>query len=273
MILGLDRPTSGRPPSTAGPTPRRRAPLAEVGALLEAKAFDTGRSARNHLLRPGGHDRRRPRARRRGARGRRPGRRRQQAARAGSPSAWASGSASPPRCSATRRPSCSTSRSTASTPTASTWIRAPAQGAGRRGPHRLRLLAPDERDGADRRPPGRRRPRPGARRRLDGRLHRRLGAATPCGSSPRTPRGCAQLLAGRRRHGHLAEPGPAGDHRGAAPRASASSPPGEGIVLHELVDPAPSLEEAFMELTRDAVEYHGSTDPTPSTPTTGRTAA
>jgi ABC-2 type transport system ATP-binding protein len=41
----------------------------------------------------------------------------------------------------------------------------------------------------------------------------------------------------------------------------------EGLVLHELVDVAPSLEEAFMELTRDAVDYHGSAD------TTGRTAA
>jgi ABC-2 type transport system ATP-binding protein len=43
---------------------------------------------------------------------------------------------------------------------------------------------------------------------------------------------------------------------------------GSGLVLHELVDVAPSLEDAFMELTREAVEYHGST-PT----TTGRTAA
>jgi ABC-2 type transport system ATP-binding protein len=34
------------------------------------------------------------------------------------------------------------------------------------------------------------------------------------------------------------------------------------LVLHELVDIAPSLEEAFMELTRDAVEYHGSTETT-----------
>ncbi len=41
----------------------------------------------------------------------------------------------------------------------------------------------------------------------------------------------------------------------------------EGLVLHELVDAAPSLEEAFMELTRDAVEYHGSTE------TNERTAA
>jgi ABC-2 type transport system ATP-binding protein len=40
-----------------------------------------------------------------------------------------------------------------------------------------------------------------------------------------------------------------------------------GLVLHQLVDVAPSLEEAFMELTRDAVDYHGSTD------TSGRAAA
>ena len=41
----------------------------------------------------------------------------------------------------------------------------------------------------------------------------------------------------------------------------------ERLVLHRLVDVAPSLEDAFMELTRDAVDYHGSTD------TSGRTAA
>jgi ABC-2 type transport system ATP-binding protein len=41
----------------------------------------------------------------------------------------------------------------------------------------------------------------------------------------------------------------------------------QGLVLHQLVDVAPSLEEAFMELTRDSVDYHG------SSATTGRTAA
>jgi ABC-2 type transport system ATP-binding protein len=50
MLLGLDRPTSG----TASINGRRyadlRAPLCEVGALLEARAIHTGRSARNHLL-------------------------------------------------------------------------------------------------------------------------------------------------------------------------------------------------------------------------------
>jgi ABC-2 type transport system ATP-binding protein len=30
-----------------------------------------------------------------------------------------------------------------------------------------------------------------------------------------------------------------------------------GIVLHELVPDSPSLEEAFMALTRESVEYHG----------------
>ena len=50
MLLGLDRPTAG----TATVNGRRyegmRAPLCEVGALLEARAIHSGRSARNHLL-------------------------------------------------------------------------------------------------------------------------------------------------------------------------------------------------------------------------------
>jgi ABC-2 type transport system ATP-binding protein len=40
-----------------------------------------------------------------------------------------------------------------------------------------------------------------------------------------------------------------------------------GITLHELAPQSASLEEAFMELTRDSVEYHGSTSPTYSTDT------
>ncbi|MGF6822848.1 ABC-2 type transport system ATP-binding protein [Microbacterium sp. ZKA21] len=49
MIVGLDRPTAGR--ATIGGTEYRRlgAPLTEVGVLLDAKAVHTGRSARNHL--------------------------------------------------------------------------------------------------------------------------------------------------------------------------------------------------------------------------------
>lgn len=50
MIVGLDRPTSGTALVNGHPYATSRAPLAEVGALLDAKAVDTGRSARNHLL-------------------------------------------------------------------------------------------------------------------------------------------------------------------------------------------------------------------------------
>ncbi|MCS5731102.1 ABC transporter ATP-binding protein [Herbiconiux moechotypicola] len=49
MIMGLDRPTSGRVTVNGLPYAQHRSPLHEVGALLEAKAVHTGRSARNHL--------------------------------------------------------------------------------------------------------------------------------------------------------------------------------------------------------------------------------
>jgi ABC-2 type transport system ATP-binding protein len=50
MILGLDRPTSGKALVAGRSYAESKAPLAELGALLEAKAVDKGRSARNHLL-------------------------------------------------------------------------------------------------------------------------------------------------------------------------------------------------------------------------------
>ena len=50
MILGLDRPTAGRALVNGRPYVDAPAPLAELGALLDAKAVDKGRSARNHLL-------------------------------------------------------------------------------------------------------------------------------------------------------------------------------------------------------------------------------
>jgi ABC-2 type transport system ATP-binding protein len=49
MIMGLDRPTSGTATVNGTTYARLRAPLHEVGALLEAKAVHTGRTARNHL--------------------------------------------------------------------------------------------------------------------------------------------------------------------------------------------------------------------------------
>ena len=50
MLLGLDRPSSGTATINGRPYDRVAAPLCEVGALLEARAIHTGRSARNHLL-------------------------------------------------------------------------------------------------------------------------------------------------------------------------------------------------------------------------------
>ena len=50
MIAGLDAPTSGRVRVNGKAYAQAVAPMAELGILLEAKAVHTGRSARNHLL-------------------------------------------------------------------------------------------------------------------------------------------------------------------------------------------------------------------------------
>src|SRR5262244_2299756 len=50
LILGLDAPDSGSVTVGGRPYAACRRPLLQAGALLEAKAFHGGRSARNHLL-------------------------------------------------------------------------------------------------------------------------------------------------------------------------------------------------------------------------------
>lgn len=49
MVLGLDRPTSGTARVNGKAYADHRAPLQEVGALLEARALHPGRTARAHL--------------------------------------------------------------------------------------------------------------------------------------------------------------------------------------------------------------------------------
>jgi ABC-2 type transport system ATP-binding protein len=49
MIMGLDRPTSGTAKVNGKRYAEHRAPLREVGALLEARALHPGRTARAHL--------------------------------------------------------------------------------------------------------------------------------------------------------------------------------------------------------------------------------
>ena len=50
MVMGLDRPSGGSVTVNGRPYAAHRAPLREAGALLEAKAVHPGRSARTHLL-------------------------------------------------------------------------------------------------------------------------------------------------------------------------------------------------------------------------------
>jgi len=50
LIMGLDYPDGGAVTIGGQPYRRLRWPLSEVGALLEAKAFHPGRTARSHLL-------------------------------------------------------------------------------------------------------------------------------------------------------------------------------------------------------------------------------
>ena len=119
MILGLDRPDAGTARINGKSYHELRWPLREVGALLEAKAFHPGPLGPRPPDRAGGRatgSRAAGRARcSRSPAWARP----RTAARASSPWAWPSGWASPPRCSATRRCCCSTSRSTAWTRRAS----------------------------------------------------------------------------------------------------------------------------------------------------------
>ncbi|MDO8149461.1 ABC transporter ATP-binding protein [Isoptericola sp. b515] len=49
LVMGLDRPTSGTVTVNGRPYADHARPLAEVGALLEAKAVHPGRTARRHL--------------------------------------------------------------------------------------------------------------------------------------------------------------------------------------------------------------------------------
>ncbi|MCD4849896.1 ATP-binding cassette domain-containing protein [Arthrobacter sp. AK01] len=50
MIMGLDSPTAGLVTVNGEPFAQHKAPLREIGALLDAKAVHTSRTAYNHLL-------------------------------------------------------------------------------------------------------------------------------------------------------------------------------------------------------------------------------
>ena len=254
LILGLDAPNKGHAPVNGKPYRDHRSPLHEVGALLEARSVHTGRSAYNHLLALaqthgiGRAPRQRADRDGRAERGRAQARRRLLARH---------GSAARDRVGAARRPRYRDARRAGQRPRPRGHPvgAQPAAGARRRGADGVRLLAPDERDGDDRRAPDRDRPRRADRRHR----RRRLRAA-------RLEEGGAGPLAAcqRARGAALSRPTspstavePASSRSPAsAPSRSARWPPSTGSSCYELSPQTASLEEAFMELTHDSVEFH-----------------
>ena len=158
LILGLDAPDAGQARIGGRRYRDLRWPLREVGALLEARAFHPGRSARAHLAALAASNAI-PRRRVDEVLGHgRPG----QAPRAGgpgsSPSAWRSGWASPRRCWATRAVLLLDEPVNGLDPEGIRWIRDLLKSLAAAGPHGVRLQPPDQRDGADGRAPGGDRP-------------------------------------------------------------------------------------------------------------------
>ena len=136
------------------------------------------------------------------------------------------------------------------------WIRNLLKGPRRRGAHGVRLVASDERDGADRRPPDRDRPRPADRRHERRGLHRSGLRRTLV--RVRTPEAAAlrALLVADRASTRCAARAGVLEVHGLTRRADRRDRGrATGIVLHELTPQQASLEEAFMDLTRDDVEF------------------
>ena len=208
LILGLDAPTAGaRDGQRQARTATIPAPLHEVGALLEARSVHTGRSAYNHLL---------ALAQTHGIPRRRVdevidlvGLHEVAKKRAGTFSLGmgqrlgiAAALLGDPQTVMLDEPV------NGLDPEGIHWIRNLLRGPRRGGPHGLRLLAPDERDGADRRPPDRRRPRPADRRHERRRLRAprvRQRRARPLAAGGRPPR--AALAAGADVTVAVVEPG------------------------------------------------------------------
>ena len=257
MMLGLDRPTTGSVTVNGKAYADHAAPLREVGAILEARAIHTGRSAYLHLLAlaqthgiprsrvdeviglVGLQDVARKRvgvvlARHGSAAGHR-GRAARQPA-----------DADPGR--AVQRPR---SRGHPLDPQ-------PAARARRRGQDGTRVIASDERDEHDGRLAGRR----GARspdRRHDGRGLRPSAAGDSV--RVRTPDLARLRSIAEEREGVSVAEDEDGDRAALTIQGMSCEAVGElaaanGIVLHELAPEQASLEDAFMRLTMDSVEYH-----------------
>ena len=197
MILGLDRPTSGTALVNGQPVRvREGAACGEVGALLDAKAVHGGRTARAHLL---------ALAQSNGL----PARRVDEVLELTGMTSVAGKRIKGFSLGMSQRLGIAAAMLgdpqilmfdepvNGLDPEGILWIRNFMQSLAARGPHRVRLQPPDERDGADRRAPDRHRPRPAARRHQHRGLHRpELGRRRP---GPHAAAGTAAGRAGHRR--------------------------------------------------------------------------
>ena len=216
MILGLDAPSAGQVTVDGRPLPR------------PAGAAASGRRAAGGALDPPGPlghqppagarpDARHPAPARR--RGDRPGRPAPGRAQARRHVLARHGPAARDRLRAARRPDHARARRAGQRPRprGHPLDAQPAARARRRGPHDLRVLASDERDGADRRPPDRRGTRAAAGRHADGGL-RRAGVAGGRARALAARHAAARAAARRRRDGQQRRAGRAGgrraEHRG-----------------------------------------------------------
>ena len=138
------------------------------------------------------------------------------------------------------------------------WMRGFLRVAGRRGPGGPGLQPPDERAAGHRRPRGGGRPRPGHRRRQRGRADRRR---------VRRPGHAAHRRRGRRDDGAGATPAPPWPPPAATRSPSPACRPrrvvalltAHGVPFSEVSAHRATLEEAYLELTRDAVEFRAAT--------------
>ena len=230
--------------------------------MLEARAIHTGRSAYNHLLAMAQTHGIGARARRRGDRARRAAATSRASASAASRSAWASGWASPPRCSATRQTLILDEPANGLDPEGILWIRNLLKGLAAEGrtvflsshlmsemaltaEHlvvigRGRLIADTTRRRGRRAGLERRRACASARRDAD--ALRAALLAEGAAVDRATERGVLEVHGLRQRARSASSPRSA--------RSSCTSSRREHA----------SLEEAFMRLTGDAVEYHARPD-------------
>ena len=139
------------------------------------------------------------------------------------------------------------------------WMRGFLRSLAARGPGRAGVQPPDERTGGHRRPPGDRRPRPGHRRHQ--RARDLLAAAsgdrvTLRTDAPRAGGGGAGSGGGRRRRRRRRR----ADRRpGCQPSRWSALLGGTRSPFSEVSAHRATLEEAYLELTSDAVEYRAAT--------------